>query len=685
MNTPPDAGRILAVPTRTMAAVPRLADALDVDGVLAFAGRLPARTTLVAGWGLSPGAVRAKALAAVAGLPFLHVEDGFFRSVGLGKNGAPPHAFSCDGQRPYYDATGGSDLEALIAQEAGGGGGADLVALIVQHRLSKYNCEPDRPPPLPPTTRRRILIVDQVVGDRSISGALATPETFRDMVAAARDECPDAQLVLRAHPDVVAGKAAGALLPLAREMSLDTLAEPVSPHALLDAVDAVWTVSSQLGFEALLRGVPVVTFGLPFYAGWGLSDDRALGRHPEVAARRGARPSAAELAAAAVGRYCRHVDPIHGGRLDAIEGLLQLARLRERYIARSGTYFCVGFRRWKRPGAAAFLSGPFSETQFMRPAQALRRPAGPARVVAWGYRVADRRVKALEERHGAIIRIEDGFLRSPGLGSDFLPSASAVVAEGPLYFDATRRNSFEALVETATFSPGLLERAARLREAVVAAGLTKYNLGSALPEDFDRQCGGRPFHLVVGQVETDASIRLGGALIRRNGDLLRAARAAAPAAFLVYKEHPDVASGNRSGRIGTADAASADLVLREGDALAAIDACDALHTMTSLAGFEALLRGKPVHCYGLPFYAGWGLTQDAVACARRRRLTLDALTAAALILYPRYVDPVSGLPCEAEDIVRLLASRARFAPVRSAGLWRQMRRGLAWIAAQARG
>jgi capsular polysaccharide export protein len=29
-------------------------------------------------------------------------------------------------------------------------------------------------------------------------------------------------------------------------------------------------------------------------------------------------------------------------------------------------------------------------------------------------------------------------------------------------------------------------------------------------------------------------------------------------------------------------------------------------TMTSLLGFEALIRGKSVTCLGLPFYCGWG-------------------------------------------------------------------------------
>jgi capsular polysaccharide export protein len=84
---------------------------------------------------------------------------------------------------------------------------------------------------------------------------------------------------------------------------------------------------------------------------------------------------------------------------------------------------------------------------------------------------------------------------------------------------------------------------------------------------------------------------------------------------------------------------------------------DAVHVLTSLAGFEALLRGRAVTCHGTPFYAGWGLTRDLapVPARRGRALTLDALVAGVLILYPRYLDPVSGLPCPPEVLVERMA------------------------------
>jgi capsular polysaccharide export protein len=83
-----------------------------------------------------------------------------------------------------------------------------------------------------------------------------------------------------------------------------------------------------------------------------------------------------------------------------------------------------------------------------------------------------------------------------------------------------------------------------------------------------------------------------------------------------------------------------------------------VHCLSSLSGFEALLRGLRVVTWGRPFYAGWGLTEDRDPPPRRgRALTLDALVAGALILHLRCIDPRTGLPCPPELLVERLAER----------------------------
>lgn len=235
-----------------------------------------------------------------------------------------------------------------------------------------------------------------------------------------------------------------------------------------------------------------------------------------------------------------------------------------------------------------------------------------------------------------VLRMEDGFLRSVGLGADLVRPMSWIVDQQGIYYDATRVSDLEQLLAQTRFDETVLARAADLRARVVASGLTKYNVGA---RKWQRPANAKRVILVPGQVESDASLAFGAPGERTNIGLLRAVRSAQPDAYIVYKPHPDVFARLRAEGQNEQDAYRwCDEVVTDvamGDLLTLVDE---VHVITSLAGFEALLRGKPVTCYGQPFYAGWGLTQDVMPVVRRsRRLSLDELAAAVLILYPLYL------------------------------------------------
>ena len=184
--------------------------------------------------------------------------------------------------------------------------------------------------------------------------------------------------------------------------------------------------------------------------------------------------------------------------------------------------------------------------------------------------------------------------------------------------------------------------------------MSKYNLGLDRPGDLP---DGRRI-LIAGQVEDDASVVLGCDAVATNLDLLIAARGANRDAAILYKPHPDVEAGLRGGALSDEQAGGlADRVLESIDAGAVVEAVDEVWTMTSLLGFEALLRGKPVTCLGMPFYAGWGLTTDLGVRQLRRqeRPDLIGLVHATLIGYPRYFDPLTGQACPVEVVVERLA------------------------------
>jgi len=138
-------------------------------------------------------------------------------------------------------------------------------------------------------------------------------------------------------------------------------------------------------------------------------------------------------------------------------------------------------------------------------------------------------------------------------------------------------------------------------------------------------------------------------------------RDANPDAYIVFKPHPDVLSGNRRGSLHDVALPPWDLLVGQVPLAACLAVVHEVHTMTSLVGFEALLRDLPVVTYGQPFYAGWALTRDHAPLARRtRRLSVDELVAGALLRYPRYVSWSAGCFCTAEDKVQeLVQARER--------------------------
>lgn len=268
----------------------------------------------IVGWGHKRAFLPARLLAALKGVPYVRLEDGFLRSVGLGKDGVPPRSLVVDFRGIYYDAQRPSDLECLL-QEGGWespallAAGEGVVELLRRHRLTKYNVAPDLPPALLGLSGHaaRVLVIDQVYGDTSIPGGLARPTTFTAMLDAALSENPAAEVLVKLHPDVLAGKRKGHLGQVAgRDPRVRILPRDVNPWSLFPLVERVYTVSSQTGLEALLAGRPVICFGVPFYAGWGLTEDRV------AVPRRNRRRSLVEVVTASYLLYARYADPVTG-------------------------------------------------------------------------------------------------------------------------------------------------------------------------------------------------------------------------------------------------------------------------------------------------------------------------------------------------------------------------------------
>lgn len=607
----------------------------------------------VLAWGRKPSAAKAEQLAQQAALPLLRLEDGFLRSVELGLH-SPPLSIVQDNRGIYYDAGAPSQLEHLITQPLTAEQQQRAEALIQQwqhSRVSKYNHSREQAPPC----QNYILVIDQTFGDAAIAYGNASAQSFNTMLQAALNNHPEQQILLKIHPDVFTGKKRGHFSKAElQHPRITVLTDDIHAPALLEHAAAVYCVTSQMGFEALLWQKPVYTFGMPFYAGWGLTHD-ALS-----APLRRNTVTLLQLVYAALIAYPVYLNPETGQRCEVEQLLSWMALQRQQRQRFAKNLYCVKPSRWKRPILQRFVQG--SELHIVKEANQI--PADSWQL-AWGNPATPAK----------IIRVEDGFIRSVGLGADMTKPASWVLDSSGMYYDATRPSDLENLLNygpagqgsNGQFAPELLQRATALQQQLVALNITKYNIGGS----GWRRPAGRQVVLVPGQVETDASIQFGSPVIKTNLALLQAVRAARPNAWVLYKPHPDVVAGLRSASAAEQQAKHyCNDIITDQDMASLLTQVDEVHTLTSLTGFEALLRNIPVVCYGQPFYAGWGLTTDIYPHPRRTTTrNLAELVAAALICYPTYISAVTGKYSTPEHIINELQQQRAQQPA-SVG-WRR--------------
>ncbi|WP_414450297.1 capsular biosynthesis protein [Burkholderia sp. 22PA0099] len=488
-----------------------------------------------------------------------------------------------------------------------------------------------------------VLIDERTASDQDAHATRRQRRTaFDAMLRTAFSLYANADFWLYPTADDGRGKWLSASAPLSTDVR--RLQAEHSLHEILRTPNViVFVVAASEGMGALLAGVPVHIFGSPYYSGWGLTQDHDSNLSTSRI------QSLETLFEAVFLKTAIYRDPVTNtpGSLIAALDFVDIQHAVARRYADLQSVAGVAFQWWKRPFATPYLLSGGGRLRWVRGAPDVQTRECAA---IWGGRSA-----AGLQPGVAHFRIEDGFLHSTGLGSDMIAPFSQVIDRLGIYFDSSRPNELTEILNNANFEAAELRRAAALRKMIVQYGLTKYNLGRRRPEWAPPS--GKRVILVSGQVADDASIRLGTQGIATSEALIDTVRTQNPNAFIVYKPHPDVLSGNRLGHIGTASVA--DIVDRTSDLISLIEIADEVHTLSSLSGFEALLRGKTVHTYGLPFYAGWGLTHDALPQRwRKRELTIDMLVAGVLIRYPVYWDWSLRRYTSVEAIVHKLAAPA---------------------------
>lgn len=334
-----------------------------------------------------------------------------------------------------------------------------------------------------------------------------------------------------------------------------------------------------------------------------------------------------------------------------------------------------GFNPWKR----AFISEYFSQyrTAFARGKTAwpkLRASLADKDVhalVLWGMYDRVGLLDWASSKDTAIWRMEDGFLRSVGLGSQHIKPLSLVLDKRGIYFDSRRPSDLEELIsdDKTLDDPEFLARAAKNIELITELGISKYNFVQRVVRD--RHSPSSEYTvLVIGQVEDDASISFGCTHKVSNLDLIRAARNDYPHANIVYRPHPDVTSGHREQVSDLSEVEALCSISTEEMSLSEMLECaDHVYTITSLVGMEAYIRGLKVTTLGLPFYAGWGEVESREGCARRKaERTAVQIFGAAYIRYPIYHVGLLEARAEIEHAILALFLESEGIPTALAGL-----------------
>ncbi|WP_066803306.1 capsular polysaccharide biosynthesis protein [Moraxella oblonga] len=655
----------------------------------------------VLAWGRKPSHTKATRFAQTHGLSLITIEDGFVRSLGSGV-GSVGGGFIVDDLGVYFDLTAPNRLQQLIADAVINWNNdkeiyaKQLINKIIDNKLSKYNATTYAPDllVLANNNKPHIIIIDQVANDASIGGAGADDERFFAMLAHAKEHYPNANIWIKAHP---AGKGYFCSDDVSAPFYL---MDNCNPIALLSQVIAVYTVSSHMGFEALMLGKKVHNFGVNWYAGFGLTDDDFI-KNSELyqnvckhyQALNITNPTVYQLFYASYVSYSRYANPATGQACDLLVLMDYLIQNRDWQDKLAGDMLMYDVSRWKVPFVRGFLGfdkvnliiKPKTKWLFFLPNNINKKRANRANhqilakisphvaYTVWGQKTKQTLQKKLAHHNNIASHIwcmEDGFIRSNGLGATLIAPLSVVMDDVGIYFDATVPSRLEMILNGICLSDAQKNRAKNLHKLLLTKRVSKYNVPTT-NHDFAHKIHAlksknRPIHLVVGQVEDDASVRLCASLIKKNSELLARVRADYPDDLIVYKPHPDVEAGLRVGKANNhhlADVIAHDVAMPD-----CLDVCDMIHTISSLTGFEALLRGKKVVCYGLPFYAGFGLTHDVVeenntlkqqALSRRTRphlppLDLYDLIFGVLIAYPIYRLPHGVGLANAEDVIDYL-------------------------------
>tara|TARA_Y100001968_G_C19450036_1_gene767926 strand:- start:718 stop:2733 length:2016 start_codon:yes stop_codon:yes gene_type:complete len=598
-------------------------------------------------WGKKRSGLFRELIARLNSRKIVFMEDGFIRSINYG-NIDDPISICVDKKSIYYDYNFSNDLEDYIIRDLDNNSlerAKKLKSNWVKNRISKYNCKSESEPP----NESFILIVDQTVGDKSIHYGGASKKSFTKMLSWAYDKWPKHTILIKTHPDVIhKNKSAHFSKRDLDKKRIKISGDGGHPTKLLEKCDAVCVVTSQLGFEALLWDKPVYVFGWPFYAGWGLTKDY-LGK---INRRIKHKIKIEQLIYSVIVDYSIYKHP-ETSQLCQPEEIIDWIKFQRDEIKKiPDNAIAIGFTPWKAKQIKRYIPNIKFKNKISSEIKKNKN------ILVWGNSVTQRD----EYHNNSIVRVEDGFIRSVGLGGNLIEASSLIFDKRSIYYDSSKYSDLEHILNNTKINKTEIIRAKELLNNIISLKLTKYNISG---KNWISSTKNKNIILVLGQVEKDASIRFGvpkESITKSNLDLVKNTRNYFPNSWIIYKPHPDVHTGLRRAGIDEYKVKNyCDEIVGNVNIENLYESVDRISVLTSLGGFEGLIRGIPVTTWGIPFYAGWGLTDDKlkhhkwIKSKRKKELSLLELIHGCLIEYPKYSSCMTRKLCTPEQALKELS------------------------------
>ena len=574
------------------------------------------------------------------------IEDGFVHSFGIKKKKIPL-SICFDKNGIYYDCKSKNDLKKFIKEKLSKNDisrAKNIVELWKKYSISKYNF----PSFIEPLTTPYILLIDQTFGDLSIGYGDANENSFKRMLEFAVNNWPDHKIVIKTHPDVINYKKKGCIDSSKYiKDKIIVIGDIGQINRLIESSSAVCVVTSQVGFEALIYGKDVHVFGRPFYSGLGLTIDHNINNQEFLD-----HITLEQLVFSSLVKYQICIDPRTNKKCE-IEEIMQYI-----HFSREVSKFfpqdldAINLTPWKARQINRFVYPVTGKrVKFFKSFKSKMK-----NIIVWGKNT---QIEKNISTKVDLISVEDGFIRSVGLGGDLYPPLSLLFDKKGIHYDASRASDLEDQLQNSDVNYSEIMRAKKIVDLIVKLKISKYNLRLTKTINLPKNALNKEIIGVLGQVESDNSIIYGvpnNTIQKTNFALVERVRKDYPDSYIIYKPHPDTESGLRSKGINDDSIKfNADLIAYKTSLEDLFNKVDRIAVFTSLGGFEALIRGISVITYGLPFYAGWGLTEDFLenhtwAKRRTRKLTIEELIFITLIKYPFYSSIKFNCLTEIENI-----------------------------------